>query len=264
METGGPGSYDIAYCSATWVDVAMGHFDRTLNYISDLQKAETPGAVAEKLLGVTSAFGLTALMAGTVPQPGTPTRRQKDHVLLCDWPVEWLERYVARNYVDHDPVVSRMKQLQAPFQWRDAADEIKVDRDGEVVMGDAGEFRLKDGLAFPLVTLDGQIVMVSLGGERVEMSGLEFGMISLVATYAVGRAMQLLSDTDRVIDHIELTPRERECLRWAAAGKSEWEISQILGISEHTSEKHLLNAKFKLGAVNRVQAVAEAIRRGYI
>ena len=242
----------------------MGHFDRTLTYISDLQQADTPGAVAEKLLGVTSAFGLTALMAGTVPQPGTPAGRQKDHVLLCDWPVEWLERYVARNYVDHDPVVSRMKHLQAPFQWRDAADEIKVDRGGEVVMGDAGEFRLKDGLAFPLVTLDGQIVMVSLGGEQVEMSGLEFGMISLVATYAVGRAMQLLSGNERVIDHIELTPRERECLRWAAAGKSEWEISQILGISEHTSEKHLLNAKFKLGAVNRVQAVAEAIRRGYI
>lgn len=242
----------------------MGHFDRTLTYISDLQQADTPGAVAEKLLDVTSSFGLTALMAGTVPHPGTPRGQQKDHVLLCDWPLEWLERYVARNYVDHDPVVSHMKHLQAPFQWRDAAEEIKIDRGGEAVMGDAGEFKLRDGLAFPLVTLDGQIVMVSLGGEQVEMSGMEFGMISLVATYAVGRAMQLHTGSDRIIDHVALTPRERECLKWAAAGKSEWEISQILGISEHTSEKHLLNAKFKLGAVNRVQAVAEAIRRGYI
>ena len=61
-----------------------------------------------------------------------------------------------------------------------------------------------------------------------------------------------------------LTPRETECLKWAAAGKSEWEISQILGISEHTAERHLLNAKTRLGAVNRVQAVAEAIRLGLI
>lgn len=67
-----------------------------------------------------------------------------------------------------------------------------------------------------------------------------------------------------LVDRIELTPRERECLQWAAAGKSEWEISQILGISEHTAEKHLLNAKTKLGAVNRVHAVAEGIRRGHI
>jgi LuxR family quorum sensing-dependent transcriptional regulator len=131
-------------------------------------------------------------------------------------------------------------------------------------MGDAGEFKLRDGLAFPLVTLEGQIVMVSLGGDQVEMSAAEFGMISLVSTYAVGRAMQLHTAPGRTIDHIELSPRERECLKWAAVGKSEWEISQILGISEHTSEKHLLNAKAKLGAVNRVQAVAEAIRRGYI
>ncbi|HEY6633377.1 MAG TPA: autoinducer binding domain-containing protein [Rhizobiaceae bacterium] len=241
----------------------MGHFDRTLAYISDLQQAATPGAVAEKLLDVTSAFGLTALMAGTVPQPGTPAGKQKDHLLLCDYPVEWLERYVARNYVDHDPLVSRMRQTPAPIQWREAAEGVRPDRDTETVMGEAAEFKLKDGLAFPLVTLDGQVVMVSLGGEQVELSGPEFGMISLVATYAIGRAMQLHSG-EQVIDHVELTPRERECLRWAAAGKSEWEISQILGISEHTSEKHLLNAKFKLGAVNRVQAVAEAIRRGYI
>jgi LuxR family quorum sensing-dependent transcriptional regulator len=242
----------------------MGHFDRTLAYISDLQKADTPGAVAEKLLGVTSAFGLTALMAGTVPKPGTPTEKQKDHLLLCEYPVEWLERYVARNYIEHDPLVTRMRQAPVPMQWREAVEGTRTDHDTEIVMGEAAEFKLKDGLAFPLVTLDGQIVMVSLGGERIEMSGVEFGMISLVATYAVGRAMQLLVGAEQVIDHVELTPRERECLKWAAAGKSEWEISQILGISEHTSEKHLLNAKFKLGAVNRVQAVAEAIRRGYI
>lgn len=76
------------------VDVAMGHFDRTLEFIDQLQHANTPASVCEKLLGITSEFGLTALMAGTVPQPGTPRGQQKDHVLLCEWPVEWLERYV--------------------------------------------------------------------------------------------------------------------------------------------------------------------------
>jgi LuxR family quorum sensing-dependent transcriptional regulator len=188
--------------------------------------------------------------------------RQKDHVILCDWPVEWLDRYVARNYVDHDPVVSHMKQLQAPFQWHDASWDSQRDRSTAIMMGDAAAFNLRDGLAFPLVTLDGAIVMVSLGGEQVDLSGEQFGIISLVATYAIGRAIQLQSKP--TIDHIELTARETECLQWAALGKSEWEISQILRISEHTSEKHLLNAKNKLGAVNRVQAVAEAIRRGYI
>lgn len=242
----------------------MRHFEDTLAYIDRLQRADTADAICRELLGVTSTFGLTALMAGTVPQPNTPSGRQKDHVMLCDWPVEWLQRYVARNYVDHDPVVVHIKSLQAPFQWREAATQTQVDRDAIRVMGDAGEFKLRDGLAFPLVTLDGTVVMVSLGGEAVELSNAEFNMISLVSTYAIGRAMQLQSLQSRTIDHIELTRREIECLQWAAVGKSEWEMSQILGISEHTSEKHLLSAKNKLGAVNRVQAVAEAIRRGFI
>lgn len=242
----------------------MRQFEDTLAYIDRLQRTDSVDMVCQQLLSVTGAFGLTALMAGTVPNPNTPSGRQKDHVLLCDWPVEWLQRYVARNYVDHDPVVGHMKNLRAPFQWRDASSRRTVDRDAIRVMGDAGEFKLRDGLAFPLVSLDGDIVMVSLGGEAVELSNADFNMISLVATYAIGRAMQLYNRQARVIDHVELTRREIECLQWAAEGKSEWEMSQIMGISEHTSEKHLLSAKSKLRAATRVQAVAEAIRRGFI
>ncbi|MGX9142102.1 helix-turn-helix transcriptional regulator [Mesorhizobium sp. 128a] len=242
----------------------MGHFDRTLEYIDQVQRAGTAAEVCERLLNVTSNFGLTALIAATVPQPGMSSSQQKDHVLLCDWPNEWLERYLTRNYVDHDPVVSHLKQLRAPFQWREAVQRMPADKSSDEVMRDAREFKLRDGLAFPLITLEGQIALVSLGGEAVELSYAEFAMVSLASTYALGRAMQLQTTASKVIDHIELTPRERECLQWAAVGKSEWEISQILGISEHTSEKHLLNAKSKLGAANRVQAVAEAIRHGYI
>ena len=192
----------------------MSQFDRTLEFIDQLQHAGTAAAVCQTLLGITSDFGLTALMAGTVPQPGTPAGLQKQHVLLCDWPVEWLERYVARNYVDHDPVVSHMKQLQAPFQWREASQGISIDKSSGEVMGDAGVFKLRDGLAFPLITLDGQIVMVSLGGEAVELSAAEFGQVTLVSTYAVGRAMQLHTMASKTIDHIELTPREFSLLEF--------------------------------------------------
>lgn len=87
--------------------------------------------------------------------------------------------------------------------------------------------------------------------------------MALVTAYAAGRALQIYGAAPRR-EPPRLTGREAECLRWAAVGKSEWEISQILGISEHTAERHLLNAKLRLGAANRVQAVAEAIRLGLI
>ena len=39
---------------------------------------------------------------------------------------------------------------------------------------------------------------------------------------------------DRRIGEALLSPRELECLEWAAEGKSAWEIGQILGISRYT------------------------------
>lgn len=242
----------------------MSQFDETLNYIDRIQKAPTAEQVCLELLSVTEKFGLNALLAGTVPDPNTPLAEQKKHVLLCGWPVGWLERYVQKNYVDRDPVVIRMKKSPGSFKWDEANELSKSDPISQEVIGDAGCYDLRDGYAFPLYTLDGTPVVVSLGGPAFESSEQNLSMIALVSTYAVGRGLQLSQKCRANDKRKPLTERETECLRWAAVGKSEWEISQILGISEHTSEKHLLNAKSKLGAANRVHAVAEAIRLGYI
>jgi LuxR family quorum sensing-dependent transcriptional regulator len=49
-------------------------------------------------------------------------------------------------------------------------------------------------------------------------------------------------------------------LTWAAVGKSAWETGEILGISSRTVDEHAQRALGRLGAVNRTQAVAIAIR----
>jgi DNA-binding CsgD family transcriptional regulator len=61
-----------------------------------------------------------------------------------------------------------------------------------------------------------------------------------------------------------LTPREREVLWWAAQGKSAWEIGEILHIAKRTVDEHTQKATSKLGAVNRTQAVAIALRERLI
>jgi DNA-binding CsgD family transcriptional regulator len=57
-----------------------------------------------------------------------------------------------------------------------------------------------------------------------------------------------------------LTSREIEVLTWVARGKSAWEIGEILHITKRTVDEHVRAATRKLGAVNRTQAVALAIR----
>jgi len=60
--------------------------------------------------------------------------------------------------------------------------------------------------------------------------------------------------------NINLTPREGEILNWIMQGKSTWDISNILNISESTVKFHIDKAMKKLGAVNRAHAVAIAMR----
>ena len=63
---------------------------------------------------------------------------------------------------------------------------------------------------------------------------------------------------------ITLSVREQQVLNWLKEGKSSWEISVVLGVSERTINFHVYNLMAKLGALNRPQAVAIAIRRGLI
>ena len=61
-----------------------------------------------------------------------------------------------------------------------------------------------------------------------------------------------------------LTAREMEVLEWIKEGRSTWQISLTLGLSEATVKFHIKNIMHKLDATTRVQALAEAIQRGYV
>lgn len=61
-----------------------------------------------------------------------------------------------------------------------------------------------------------------------------------------------------------LTSREIECLQALAQGLNNSEISNQLHIALPTVAMHLVNARKKLAATTREQAVAKAVKRGLI
>lgn len=61
---------------------------------------------------------------------------------------------------------------------------------------------------------------------------------------------------------VALSPREREVMRWLCEGKSSWETSVIVGVSERTVNFHVYNVLRRLGAANRPQALAMLARSG--
>lgn len=61
-----------------------------------------------------------------------------------------------------------------------------------------------------------------------------------------------------------MSKRELECLRLTANGLTSDEIASSLGLSVHTANQYLTNSTHKLNAVNRIHAVAKALRGGMI
>jgi LuxR family transcriptional regulator, quorum-sensing system regulator SinR len=69
---------------------------------------------------------------------------------------------------------------------------------------------------------------------------------------------------DEVIDLNTITRREIEALSWSAEGKTIEDIAVLMKIAQETVKAHLDSARHKLGALNRIHAVAKAIRAGLI
>lgn len=233
--------------------------DQTLEFIHQIDRAPTPAQVCTSLLDTVRPFGITNILAGTIPITGSTKRQQEANILLHEWPTEWAERYFSNGYLFVDPTIRRVTTDTQPFLWSDIAPQYAGNPAATRVMNEACDFRLNRGFTVPLVTLEGEVAGFSFAGERLDLPPERHGMLQLLATYALGRAL-VLEEPPSVI----LTRREHEVLLWASEGKTEWEIGMILGISEHTADKVFRQARAKLGASNRTHAVAKAIRFGLI
>jgi LuxR family quorum-sensing transcriptional regulator LasR len=63
---------------------------------------------------------------------------------------------------------------------------------------------------------------------------------------------------------IKLTTREKEVLQWSAAGKSSWEIGQIVSCTEAGVNYHFNNIRRKFGVRSRWIAMVMALEQGLI
>ncbi len=118
------------------------------------------------------------------------------------------------------------------------------------------------GIVFPVYAERGQAGLVIFIGDDISID--ESG---LYETHA--RSFALFSAVTR-LRPIEggslpaISKRELQCLSLTANGLTSEEIAAELGLSVHTANQYLTNTAQKLNAVNRMHAVAKALRLGLI
>ncbi len=231
----------------------------TFDAIERIDRAKTPDDLIAALASVAAQFGFDATAIAAFPHPDIPFDKR---VLAHHWPNGWFEHYMERNYVAVDPVFRHSTTSLRPFEWSEAHYEKKSK--AADVMNEAAEFGFAAGFCVPTLTPHGPI-NVTFGGRRSELSREDRGLLHLAAIYAQFRATELLSEKLRTGNSgPALSPREREVLRWCAAGKTTRQIADALGISQHTVLTHIAGACRKLEARTRTAAVAKAMSAGLI
>lgn len=116
----------------------------------------------------------------------------------------------------------------------------------------------------------GQIGAVSFNpldpqNTDLEREFLAYGdVLGLYARTFIGTYVHVMGSMQALPPESRLSKREVECLRWAAIGKTDLEISMIMSRSRATVRFHIHNASIKLNAVNRSQTVFKAAQLGYI
>jgi LuxR family quorum sensing-dependent transcriptional regulator len=183
-----------------------------------------------------------------------------------DWPEDWGAHYLEQQHFRHDRVVRHAILSPSPLGWIDAQRRGDLERDERRLFGEAGEFGLRDGFITPVHQIDSNIASVSLtGAQKFDLSTSDRAALRLLSLYycSFGLRLKHRADADSAAK-VVFTPRQRECLQWVRAGKSSWEIGEILGISERTVNFHIEEVCRRLNVQTRQQAVIEAVIRGLI
>jgi LuxR family quorum sensing-dependent transcriptional regulator len=235
---------------------------RALDFVQRLQRLSDYQEICELIVKELAWFGLTHVSSISLPGPG---RDAIQCILMNNRPQEYVDRYIEKNYVIRDPVVTELRNTLHPYTWSDIRSRRDLNKAQKAIMDEGREFDARDGIVIPVATLSGSVSLFSPCGREPNLCERARAALEIVGVYsqhALKRA--LIRNQREESSHTPLTPREREIMQWVATGKTDEEIGEILSIGTSTVTSHVENAKQKLDAFRRTYAVVQALRFGEI
>ena len=193
-----------------------------------------------------------------------------DHLVhgISTYPDDWVQRYIERDYVHTDPVVINGLKRASPFYWDKVAAPRLLSTSQKSLFREADDLEIRDGFSVPIHGRR-EFAMMSVVPSGTRREGKQAlrehqDLLHMLALYYHNHASSILLEEYFKKTRPHLTPRETECLSWVAHGKTTWDISVILGISERTVIYYIENAKDKLDVHSRPHAVVKAVMTGLI
>jgi DNA-binding NarL/FixJ family response regulator len=170
-------------------------------------------------------------------------RRERPDLILCDVMMPEMDGYTVLQTLRQDPDFAA-----TPFLFLTAKGEKSDIRVGM-------NFGADDYLSKPIVR-DDLLCAIEARLSRQEAQEAHFRE---AGGHATGSGLPDFSSPAPLQAALGLTAREAEVLLWVAQGKSNGDVSAILGCSEKTVKQHLGSIFEKLGVENRTSASLVAV-----
>jgi LuxR family quorum-sensing system transcriptional regulator CciR len=185
-------------------------------------------------------------------------------VHLENYPQGWRDYFVDGKLFLDDPVLQASQRRAKAFAWTDVGKYLPLEARHEHVLERSARFGMGAGFTIPANLHGEPSASCSLAVKRGrQLPEKRLRAAELIGIDALDAARRLNGQApSRIVPH--LSRRQRQCLRLASAGKSDWEIASILGIGYETARRYMKSARAQYDVVSRTQLVVHALRDGQI
>lgn len=186
--------------------------------------------------------------------------REQYEVMNLNFPEEWIRIYGDSNYYKIDPVFQENFRMFGLQLWSDTYNKYKPP---DTFISLAEDFRLKKGYTYGARNYKNtRGSLFSFSGDTILVEPRTHFFLHHLSPH-FHQALERIS-LKRKREGRSLSRKELEVLKWFIQGKTSWETSVIMGISERTVRFYAETIIQKLDASSRTHAVAIALHLGLI
>lgn len=254
--------------------VAPAVWDRTRGQVSrPMSLAKLAEEFADAIAGAASLDELATVLAAIALELGFRYFALTHHldiprapvpaVRIHNYPDAWAEYFDAQRLGPSDPVHRASHMTGIGFAWSRLPGLIQLTARDRDVLDKARRNGLGDGFTVPAHIPGesaGSCSFATSAGYEVRQDRLYAAQ--LAGGLAFEAARRMVASRKPLTGRPQLTDRQRECVYWAARGKTDGEIAVILGISQETVTLHLKQARARYGVFKRTQLAVHALFDG--
>jgi LuxR family quorum-sensing system transcriptional regulator CciR len=236
-------------------------FDRVDAFVKDVRELKTQEELAIALSEVSRDLGFRYFAL----THHVDVRKSSVAIRLHNYPSGWEQWFDEQGLGAADPVHRASHLTSVGFAWSNIDQMIRLTPRDRTVLELARKEGIGDGFTVPANVPGETHGSVSFAAETGrQLNPDHFPLTQLVGAFAFDAARRIHRLREPIDPLPRLTDRQRECVVWAARGKSDWEIARILGVSHETVIMHLKQARERYGVAKRTLLAVHALFDGTI